>query len=71
MRLITRLSRLLFWETSAEKLATEMLHEAESLALQHQLSARHHQALADMYSERVAWLRTHPASQPKTAISNA
>ena len=50
-----------FTPVSAAEVVTTQLYEAERLALEHEASAEHHDALAIMYRSRVERLRAEVA----------
>ncbi|MGH8750884.1 MAG: hypothetical protein ACREUV_04185 [Burkholderiales bacterium] len=48
----------IFRRQDAQQIAKEQLFEAERQAIQHLAAGEHHEALAKMYTARVARLRT-------------
>ena len=45
-----------FQPVSAAKVASQLLTEAQRMAVEHEAAAEHHKALADMFKARVARL---------------
>ena len=52
--------RQLFRRIEPAEVVEEQLHDAKLRQLEHRAAAEHHQALAEMYGQRITRLQTEP-----------